>query len=329
LIPALAEGGERLAATPGVSVGDLEEVSRAAPRTLTEAGAQLRAKARARMQGIGRVVDPQFGWDDFVAPASLMAQLRRIAFEARTRPALMEDAEVARLFAGAAGLSALFSGPPGVGKSMAAQVIAGELGVNLLVIDLAATTSKYVGETAKNLSIAFARARTTGAALIFEEADAFFDRRTEIKDSNDRHANADTNHLLQLMETHDGLVILSTNRRANIDPAFIRRLRHIVEFPKPGPAERRRLWGVMLAALGVATDPLAAVLDGLAESHDLSPAQIKGAALSAHYTALAASRTIAAADLTEGAGRELEKEGRAAPPSANALPRRARSTAHG
>src|SRR5205807_6214251 len=123
--------------------------------------------------------------------------------------------------------------------------------------------------------------------------DAFFARRTEVKDSNDRHANADTNHLLQLMETHDGLVILSTNRRANIDPAFIRRLRHVVEFPKPGPVERRHLWRVMLTALGIASEPLATTVDRLAETHDLSPAQIKGAALSAHYTALAAGRAIA------------------------------------
>jgi hypothetical protein len=329
LVPALAEGASELAATPGLSLGDLREVSQVAPRTLAEAGAHLRAKARARIQGVGRVVDPQFGWDDLIAPAELVAQLRRIAFEARSRAVLMEDPEVARLFAGAAGLSALFSGPPGVGKSMAAQVIARDLGVNLLVIDLAATTSKYVGETAKNLSTAFARARTAGAALIFEEADAFFARRTEVKDSNDRHANADTNHLLQLMELHDGLVILSTNRRANIDPAFIRRLRHVVEFPKPGPVERRHLWGMMLAAIGVTTEPLTATLDRLAESHDLSPAQIKGATLSVRYAALAARRAVTAADLEEGAARELTKEGRAAPPNAEAVPRRARSTSNG
>jgi hypothetical protein len=322
LAPDLAACAARLAATPGVSLGDLEAASRLAPRTLEEASAHLRAMARARMQGVGRVVDPQVGWDDLIAAPALLAQLRRLAFEARARPALMEHAETARLFAGAAGLSALFSGPPGVGKSMAAQVIARELGVNLLVVDLASTTSKYVGETAKNLSAAFAHARAAGAALIFEEADAFFARRTDVKDSNDRHANADTSHLLQLMELHDGLVILSSNRRANIDPAFIRRLRHVVEFPRPGPAERRHLWAVMLAALGVAPAPLAATLDRLAETHDLSPAQIKGAALSARYTALAEERAMTAGDLEDGATRELAKEGRAAPARAGVTPRR-------
>src|SRR5205807_2155835 len=132
-----------------------------------------------------------------------------------------------------------------------------------------------------------------------------------------------------LMETHDGLVILSTNRRANIDPAFIRLLRHVVEFPKPGPVERRHLWRVMLTALGIASEPLPTTVDRLAETHDLSPAQIKGAALSAHYTALAAGRAIAAADLEEGAGREMTKEGRAAPPNTETLPRRARSNLNG
>ena len=329
LAPDLADGGERLAATPGVSLEDLEEASRAAPRSLAEASAHLRAKARVRMQGVGRVVDPRFGWDDLVLPSETTKALRRIAFEARARATVMEVPETARLFAGAAGLSALFSGPPGVGKSMAAHVIAHDLGVNLLVVDLAATTSKYIGETAKNLSAAFARAHDAGAALIFEEADAFFARRTDIKDSNDRHANADTSHLLQLLEIHEGLVILSTNRRANIDPAFVRRLRHVVEFPKPGPSERRHLWTLMLAALGVDEAPLAATLGKLAKSHELSPAQIKGAALSARYSALAAERPVSAADLEEGATNELTKEGRSMPVRTGPSNRRNRSNVRG
>jgi len=320
LVPHLAAGGASLAATPGLSLGDLEEAGRAAPRTLEEASAQLRARARARLQGAGRVVDPRFAWEDLVATPALLAQLRRIAFEARHRPALFEEPETARLFAGAAGLSALFSGPPGVGKSMAAQVIARELGVNLLVVDLGATTSKFIGETAKNLTTAFVRAEAAGAALIFEEADALFARRTEVKESNDRYANADTGHLLQLMEAHAGLVILSTNRRANIDPAFIRRLRHVVEFPRPGPAERLLLWRSMLAALGAAEAALEDGLARLAATHELSPAQIKGAALSARYAAMAAGRGIRLEDAERAAAEELVKEGRAAP--AGTPPRR-------
>jgi hypothetical protein len=328
LAPHLAQADGRIATIPGLSLGDLEEASRAAPRSADEAGAHLRALARSRMQGAGRVVDPQFGWDDLMVPADLAAQLRRIAFEARARPTLLQDPESARLFAGTAGLSALFAGPPGVGKSMAAQVIARELGINLLIVDLAATTSKYVGETAKNLSLAFSRARAAGAALIFEEADALFARRTEVKDSNDRHANADTGHLLQLMEAHEGIVILSTNRRANIDPAFIRRLRHVVEFPRPGVSERRRLWERMLQVLGVRAEAVDG-FDALAGRYELSPAQIKGAVLSARYGALAEMREVELADLDEGASRELAKEGRSAAPRAEPPARRARILTHG
>ncbi len=328
LVPRLAGDAPRLAATPGLLLGDLQEVGRTAPRSLEEAADDLRARARARMRGAGHVVDPVFGWDDMIATDTLLSQLKRITFEARTRPQLMERAETARLYHRAAGLSALFSGPPGVGKSMAAHVIARDLGSNLLVVDLASTTSKFIGETAKNLSEAFAQAKASGAALIFEEADAFFAKRTDVRDSNDRYANTDTNHLLQLLEAHDGLVILSTNRRANIDPAFIRRLRHVVEFPKPGPQERRDLWHRMLGGLGSDPAPLSETIETVAATHDLSPAQIKGAALSALYAALHEGRAIEPCDLTAATEQELTKEGRAAPAS-TVKPRRQRSPHNG
>lgn len=328
LAPHLAGDAPMLAAMPGLLLGDLQEIGRSAPRSLDEAANDLRARARARMQNAGHVVDPIFSWDDMVTTDILKKQMKRIAFEARTRPRLMERAETARLYYRAAGLSALFCGPPGVGKSMAAHVIARDLGSNLLVVDLASTTSKFIGETAKNLSEAFAQAKASGAALIFEEADAFFAKRTDVRDSNDRYANTDTNHLLQLLEAHDGLVILSTNRRASIDPAFIRRLRHVVEFPKPGPTERRELWQRMLAGLGTDPEPLSVTLDNLAVAHDLSPAQIKGAALSALYSALHGDRSIEAGDLSAAIRQELTKEGRAAP-AETTKPRRQRNRQNG
>jgi hypothetical protein len=319
LAPQLAAGAQRLAATPGLCLADLEDTARCAPLDIEDAASQLRARARTRLAGGGQVIDPQFGWEDLIVPAELADQLRRIAFEVRSRGSLLEAPEISRVFAGAAGLSALFSGPPGVGKSMAAQVIARELGVNLLVIDIASITSKFIGETAKNLSEAFARARNAGAALVFEEADALFARRTDIKDANDRHANTDTNHLLQLMEGHDGLVILSTNRRANLDPAFIRRLRHVLEFPRPGLADRQRLWRQLLQALSAPIEGLEAVLPSLAARHELSPAQIKSAVLSATYSARERGTEIRAADLESAAAEELTKEGRAAPAQARPI----------
>jgi hypothetical protein len=315
LAPQLAsEDDGKIASIPGLSLSDLEAAARTAPASVEDVTAQLRALSRARLEGVGHGLDPRFGWEDLVLPSAVEQALRRIAFEARTRASILADPEARRLLAGASSLSALFAGPSGVGKSMAAQVIARDLGVNLLVVDLAALTSKYVGETAKNLSQAFAQARSAGAALIFEEADAIFARRTEIKDANDRHANADTSHLLHLMETHEGLVILSTNRRANIDPAFLRRLRHTVEFPRPGLDERRRIWTGALVALGADPDALEGGLEAPAARYDLSPAQIKSAALTARYAALAdRDRAISADDIDAAARQELVKEGRSAP----------------
>jgi hypothetical protein len=326
--PQLADEADRLAATPGLALGDLAEAARTLPATFEEAAEHLRIRARARIEGAGQVIDPRFGWDDLVLPPALLAQLRRIAFEARTRPSLLEDGETGRLFADSAGLAVLFAGPPGVGKSMAAQVIAKDLGINLLRIDLAATASKYVGETAKNLSAAFAAARSGGAALLFEEADALFAKRSDVKDANDRHANADTSHLLHLMESAGVRAFLTTNRRANIDPAFIRRLHHVVEFERPGPAERACLWSTMLRVLGVEPTPLAQDVARLAESCDLSPAQIKEAVLGAWFGAQEAERAVTVEDLDRAAARELTKEGRT-PPAMAVRPRRSRGAMHG
>ncbi len=314
LSPQLPEADATIAAIPGLTLADLEQVARSVPASVDEATSQFRALARSRLNGIGRAVDPQFDWDDLVLAENVKAQLRRVAFEARTRGAMLASADTARVFAGSAGLSALFSGPPGVGKTMAAQVIARDLGVNLLVVDLAVITSKYIGETAKNLSLAFEQARAAGAVLLFDEADSFFAQRIEAKNAVDLHSNADTSHLLQLLEAHEGVAILATNRRSAIDPAFIRRLRHGIDFPRPDAVQRARIWKLALAALGSALAKNEAELTRLAERHDLSPAQIKGAVLTARYTSLQDERDIAAADLDAGANAERVKEGRAATP---------------
>jgi SpoVK/Ycf46/Vps4 family AAA+-type ATPase len=207
----------------------------------------------------------------------------------------------------------LFSGPPGTGKTMAAEAIARTLAADLLVVDLAATVSKYIGETAKNLSRIFDEAAASGAVLLFDEADALFAKRTEVRDSHDRHANADTNHLLQLLEAFEGLAILATNRRTNMDPAFVRRIRHVVEFARPGAAERRVLWRRTVAALAGAAgaEALGAALDELADLHELTAAQIKSAALSARYAAMRERAALSHEHLQRGLARELVKEGRA------------------
>ena len=192
---------------------------------------------------------------------------------------------------------------------MSAKVIAGALGLDLLVVDSAAITSKFIGETAKNLTLAFEVARDAQCALMFEEADSFFTTRVKVETANDRHSNADIGHLLQLMEHHDGVVMLSSNRRTNMDPAFTRRLRFIVEFRKPGPAERQRLWDLTLAMLDVPRRLRDELVPRVAAAHELTPAQIKGAALTAAYRA-DPDRGITADDVERAARLELQKEGR-------------------
>lgn len=329
LAPQLPEADAKIAAIPGLTLADLEQVARSVPGSIDEATSQFRALARSRLQGVGRAIDPQFDWDDLVVPEGIEDKLRRVAFEARNRATLLASKDSARIFAGSAGLSALFSGPPGVGKTMAAQVIARDLGVNLLVVDLAVITSKYIGETAKNLSAAFEQAHASGAVLLFDEADAMFAKRIDNKDAIDRHANADTGHLLQLLEAHEGVAILATNRRAAIDPAFIRRLRHGVEFPRPNAAERAKIWKLSLTALDSDLAKDAEALARLADRHDLTPAQIKGAVLSATYTALEAERAVTPDDLDAGAVAERIKEGRAPTPLAVAPIRPGRNLIRG
>ncbi len=301
-----------LAETPGLTIGDLAAVARAAPTSPTEAAQALRSRARARLGGAGRAIEPLLRWDDLVLPETTKSELKAFAFEARARAQLLADAEARRLFGRDATLSALFSGPAGVGKTMAAQAVAGELGVNLLIVDLGATVSKFIGETAKALTRIFAQAETAGAVLFFDEADALFAKRTDVRDSHDRYANADTNHLLQLLESYSGVVILASNKRANLDPAFLRRMRHVVEFPRAGKAQQQELWRRLTAVLAgaAALDELKPAFVELAAAHGLSPAQIKSAVLTARYAALAARRAMTPADLAAGARRELVKEGR-------------------
>lgn len=294
------------------------EIARLAPLARSRpdlARRLLDQRARSELAAIGRIRHPVLDWDDMVLPADTLAALRDFAAEARLQDDLMARPELARLYRREAAPTALFSGPPGVGKTMAAECVASDLGLPLLIVDLSRVTSKYIGETAKNLSRAFDEARRFGCILFFDEADACFARRTELKDSHDRHANADTSHLLQLTEEHEGPVILSTNRRGNLDDAFSRRIRHAIDFHRPGPVERALLWR-HFAALFVpppALPRLAPALETCALRCDLSPAQIKAAMLNAHFAAHRAGADLDAAHLLAGIARELRKEGRGLP----------------
>jgi SpoVK/Ycf46/Vps4 family AAA+-type ATPase len=290
-------------------VGDLADAAAQRIATADDLRGFLRQRNGARTAQIGRVERASYTWDDLVLTEQTEHMLRAFADEARRRAAVLADEERRRLFGDTAQLSALFTGPPGLGKSMSAKVIARALGLDLLVVDSAAITSKFIGETAKNLTLAFEVARDAQCALMFEEADSFFTTRVKVETANDRHSNADIGHLLQLMEHHDGVVMLSSNRRTNMDPAFTRRLRFIVEFRKPGPAERQRLWDLTLATLGVRRRLRQELVPKVAAAYELTPAQIKGAALTAAYRA-DADGGITADDVERAARLELQKEGR-------------------
>lgn len=312
------EALEELARNGAASYDDIAAMAAEAVATPAEAAAVLRHRIVERIGAAGVMLQKPYQWAHLVLPERVLTLLRQIPFEIRNRERLAESvADEMRPLYDRIATSALFCGASGTGKTMAAQVIARDLGTDLIRVDLAGTVSKYIGETAKNLRRIFDQVAGTGAILMFDEADALFARRTEIKDAHDRHANADTNYLLQLIESFDGAVLLATNKRDNIDPAFMRRLRHVIEFPAPGPAERARLWSAHVGQFGGATgDPqLSRLVGELAASVDLSPAQIKNAAVTAAYAAIGRDAdAISAGDLMVGVERELGKDGRALAP---------------
>jgi SpoVK/Ycf46/Vps4 family AAA+-type ATPase len=175
-------------------------------------------------------------------PESQKETIREIAAQARWRGKVHREWGFGADGGPGLGISVLFYGPSGTGKSMAAGVIANELGLDLYRIDLSRVVSKNIGETEKNLGTVFDEAEGAGAVLLFDEADALFGRRSEVKDSHDRYANLEVSYLLQRMEAYDGLAILTTNQRSALDPAFLRRLRFAVQFPFPDPAGRADIW---------------------------------------------------------------------------------------
>lgn len=303
---------DRLATRYQLNVGDIAAVARRAPASARDAAEMARELTRHRLGELGHLLDCPFTWDDLVVPDRLRQALEDFAFEAHDRVRFWEDAATRRLFPRGTGLVALFSGPPGTGKTMAVQIVAAELEMDLFRIDLASVVSKYIGETAKHLRQIFVRAARMNAVLLFDEADALFSKRTDVNDAHDRHANADTSYLLQLLEEYRGIVILATNKKQNVDPAFIRRVRYVFDFPRPEVAERRRIWRQVIGELcGKETlQRLETSIDGLGTNVDLSGAQIKGAVLASIFAARRRRQPLAMPHLLRGLERELGKEGR-------------------
>ncbi|MEU1784609.1 AAA family ATPase [Streptomyces sparsogenes] len=205
-------------------------------------------EARIGLDGLGRRIEPEAGWDDLVLAERQLRILREIVAHVRQRGTVYQEWGFAGTLRRGLGVTALFAGGSGTGKTLAAEVMAKELGLDLFIIDLSQVVSKYIGETEKNLRKVFDAAERGGALLLFDEADALFGKRSEVKDSHDRYANLEVSYLLMRMEAYRGLAVLTTNMKKALDPAFMRRIRFVVDFPFPGESERAEIWRRVLPA---------------------------------------------------------------------------------
>jgi len=252
-----------------------------------------------------------YDWDDLVLPADVLSQLRAFETQVRLRWTVYEEWGFGRLAHLGYGIAALFGGPSGTGKTMAAQLLARALDIELLRVDLAGVVNKYIGETEKKLREVFDACEDSGALLFFDEADALFGMRTHVKDAHDRFANIEIDYLLQRVERFDGVAILATNRRQDLDPAFVRRLRFVIEFQMPRPEERLALWQRALLPGAPNGEALLDEIDWgyLSQRLNMTGAEIKGTALGAAFMARAEGKRIGMRHLLAAAQREMAKQG--------------------
>jgi SpoVK/Ycf46/Vps4 family AAA+-type ATPase len=281
----------------------------AAPQIIpADLHAACRLHSNRKLAELALKITPHYAWDDIVLPDDQMAQLREIYNQVQHRALVYDAWGFDGKLATGKGLSILFAGPPGTGKTMAADVLAHALGLDLYKIDLSTVVSKYIGETEKNLARIFAEAMTSNAILFFDEADALFGKRTQVRDAHDRYANVEISYLLQKMEEYEGVVVLATNLRKNMDEAFVRRLHVTVEFPVPGMADRRRIWEQIWPA---ATPRDASLdLDLLARRIEVSGGSIRNIALAGAFLAAADGGVVTMAHLHRATRREYQKMGK-------------------
>jgi hypothetical protein len=278
------------------------------PIVATDLRAGARSQNSAGLERLARRTEPAVGFDDLVLPPEVLGHLQEVVVRARHRETVMDTWGMGGSSSRGRGLTALFAGPSGTGKTMAAEVLAGELGLDLYTIDLATVVDKYIGETEKNLDRIFAESERVNGVLLFDEADALFGKRSDVSDAHDRYANVETAYLLQRMELFGGIAILSTNLRSNLDEAFARRLDAIIDFPEPDEENRLRLWDRCLGPLAPRTEDLD--LEFLARSFKLSGGNIRNIALAAAYLAADAAAPISMVHLVRATLREYHKLGR-------------------
>ena len=267
-----------------------------------------RAQSSKKLLALARKITPLYTWRDIILPPDQLEHLREVCAHVKHRQRVFAEWGFGGKISLGKGLSALFVGPSGTGKTMAAEVIAGELGLDLFKIDLSCLVSKYIGETEKNLSRVFEEAEQSNAILFFDEADSVFGKRSEVKDSHDRYANIEVNYLLQRMEEYEGVVILASNYQKNIDEAFTRRIRFIIEFPFPDAGYRERIWRKVFpehTPLGEDID-----YDFLAHRLKLSGGNIRNIALGAAFLAAGDGGGVRMEHVICATKREFQKMGR-------------------
>jgi ATPase family associated with various cellular activities (AAA) len=291
------------------------DVRRAGARVLHEKVGAIRAQAQRehcrtlacqRLEGLAQRITPAAGWDDLILPAAQVQALRQIASQVRHRATVHDRWGFAARGTRGLGLVVLLAGDSGTGKTMAAEVLARELDLALLRIDLASVVSKYIGETEKHLARIFDAGEDGGAILLFDEADALFGKRSEVKDSHDRYANIEVSYLLQRMEAYRGLALLTTNQKSALDPAFQRRLRQIINFPFPDAEQRAQIWR---GAFPAATPTEGLDMDKLGRLQ-VSGGQIRNIAVNAAFHAAEEGVPVRMAHLLEAARAEAAKRDR-------------------
>ncbi|MEO8258896.1 MAG: ATP-binding protein [Acidobacteriota bacterium] len=270
--------------------------------------AACRQQSHHKLAELAVRIEPHYHWDDLVLPGRQLDQIKELCGQVVNRQRVYDDWGFARKLTYGRGISALFAGPSGTGKTMAAEVVAGELQLDLYKIDLSGVVNKYIGETEKNLARIFHEAEASNAILFFDEADALFGKRTRVSDAHDRYANIETSYLLQRMEAYEGIVILATNLRENMDDAFTRRIRFIVDFPFPDAASRKLIWQTHFPREA----PVSADLDydWLADQLQITGGNIRNIVLNAAFCAAAADGAVEMTHVLHGTRREFEKIGK-------------------
>ncbi|MEU7074577.1 ATP-binding protein [Streptomyces narbonensis] len=277
--------------------------------TLAQVQRSARLVSAPLLDSHARRIRPAVGFADIVLPEEPLGMLHELTGRARDRDRVLGEWRLRTGGGRGRGVVALFAGESGTGKTLGAEVVAGELGLDLYVVDLSSVVDKYVGETEKNLERIFVEVDRTDCVLLFDEADAVFGKRSEVKSSHDRYANLESAYLLQRLESFAGIAVLTTNLRANIDEAFTRRLDLVVDFPFPDAAQRVALWHSCLTGTPKADD-LGAEIERCAAEFELAGGAIRSAAVTAGYRAAARGSAVTGADVRAGARREYEKAGR-------------------